>query len=316
MVEVVERTADQVFIPLTVGGGVRSVSDIRELLSAGADKVSINTAAISDRTSSTAGRRALVASASSSPSTLARRAARLGRLHAGGRAPKGLDAVAWAREGVGAGPGKSCSPAWTAMALVRVTIWIWRAVSAAINIPVIASGGAGNLGSSLRRLAPGAPMRRWPRRSSTSASTPSPASRTDLAAAGVRCGRRRYWRSPTSQSGRIPASLSPWPPRVSGRPMFGVGGGGGGGMDARACSDQGIAGQGDKGEELDHEPCSGEAETMKSGRSRVGCLSRTVPDRREVACTPLRCSPGTRRGRCRRSAPRARTRTGSYVGRG
>src|ERR671919_2277133 len=48
MVDVVERTADQVFIPLTVGGGVRSVSDIRELLSAGADKISINTAAISD----------------------------------------------------------------------------------------------------------------------------------------------------------------------------------------------------------------------------------------------------------------------------
>src|SRR3954466_2209900 len=103
IIDVVERTADQVFIPLTVGGGVRSVSDIRELLSAGADKISINTAAISDPDLIDAGahvfgRQCIVVAID------ARREPERqgwGVYTHGGRRASGLDVVGW---GAGAGP--------------------------------------------------------------------------------------------------------------------------------------------------------------------------------------------------------------------
>ena len=100
MVDVVQRTADQVFIPLTVGGGVRAVADMRELLSAGADKVSINTAAIAnpdliDAGAEAFGRQCIVIAID------ARRhddGSGWGVYTHGGRRPAGLDVVAWAAE--------------------------------------------------------------------------------------------------------------------------------------------------------------------------------------------------------------------------
>src|SRR5213595_1373372 len=98
IVDVIERVADQVFIPLTVGGGVRSVEDVRKLLNAGADKVSINTSAVEDRTlvpraAARFGAQAIVVAIDA-------RASGPGRWEVythGGRKARGLDAVEWAR---------------------------------------------------------------------------------------------------------------------------------------------------------------------------------------------------------------------------
>lgn len=147
LLDVVRRTAEHCFMPLTVGGGVRSVADIRTLLRAGADKVSVNTAAVQ--------RPALIREASrvfgSSTIVLAidAKQARPGRwevhLH-GGRTPTGLDAVAWARKAESLGVGEILLTSMDADGTkAGYDLALTRAVSRAVKVPVIASGGAGTL---------------------------------------------------------------------------------------------------------------------------------------------------------------------------
>ncbi len=145
--DVVRRTAEQVFIPLTVGGGVRSETDVDMLLRAGADKVSINTAAVDspDVVSTIAnrfGRQVLVLSLD------ARRAPGLASgfevtTH-GGRQGTGRDAVEWARTAVGLGAGEILLNAMDADGTqAGFDVELIRAVRGAVSVPVIASGGAG-----------------------------------------------------------------------------------------------------------------------------------------------------------------------------
>jgi len=148
LLEVVSRTAEQVFIPLTVGGGVRTVQDIRALLSAGADKVSINTAAVRrpaliGEASRAVGAQCVVAAID------AKRAAR-GRwevfIH-GGRTATGKNAVAWAREAVRRGAGEVLLTSMDADGTkAGYDLELLTVVCRAVSVPVIASGGAGTKG--------------------------------------------------------------------------------------------------------------------------------------------------------------------------
>ncbi|MFN8592697.1 MAG: imidazole glycerol phosphate synthase subunit HisF [Thermomicrobiales bacterium] len=158
MVEVVARTADQVFIPLTVGGGVRSVGDIRQLLGAGADKVSINTAAIHDPDLINAGaeifgRQCIVVAID------ARREPERdswGVYTHGGRRPAGRDVVEWAQEAARRGAGEILLTSMDRDGTRDgYDLALLEAVSAAVPIPVIASGGAGSLDHLVEALAPG-----------------------------------------------------------------------------------------------------------------------------------------------------------------
>jgi len=146
LLDVVARTADQVFIPLTVGGGVRSVEDVQELLTHGADKVSVNTAALAD------------------PSLIARGAERFGSqcmvlaidarrrpdggwevFSHGGRRPTGRDAVEWAQEGERLGAGEILLTSMDRDGTRDgYDLDLLRAVTSAVRLPVIASGGAGD----------------------------------------------------------------------------------------------------------------------------------------------------------------------------
>jgi len=146
MVQVVKRTADQVFIPLTVGGGIRSTEDMDRMLRAGADKVSVNSAAVAD------------------PDLIRRGAARFGsqcvvlaidakqagdswRVYThGGRKPTELDAVEWARRGVELGAGEILLTSMDRDGTKDgYDLALTAAVSRAVSVPVIASGGAGRL---------------------------------------------------------------------------------------------------------------------------------------------------------------------------
>jgi len=158
MIDVVERTADQVFIPLTVGGGVRSVADIRDLLAAGADKVAINTAALSDpaliaRGAEIFGRQCIVVAID------AKREADghgWGVYTHGGRRPTGRDAVAWAAEAAARGAGEILLTSMDRDGTHGgYDLPLLEAVAAAVTIPVIASGGAGTLDHLVEALAPG-----------------------------------------------------------------------------------------------------------------------------------------------------------------
>jgi cyclase len=158
MLDVVERTADQVFIPLTVGGGVRSVADVRELLTAGADKVSINTAALADPDLIAAGaevfgRQCIVVAID------ARRhpdGSGWGVYTHGGRRPTGRDAIAWATEAAARGAGEILLTSMDRDGTRDgYDLPLLTAVVAAVNIPVIASGGAGTLDHLVAALAPG-----------------------------------------------------------------------------------------------------------------------------------------------------------------
>ena len=145
--DVVERTAAQVFVPLTVGGGIRTLEDFQQLLRAGADKISVNSAAVKDKT------------------LISRAAERFGSqcvvlaidarhrpgggyevVVAGGRTPTGLDAVEWAREGERLGAGEILLTSMDADGTkAGFDLEMTRAVTQATHIPVIASGGCGSL---------------------------------------------------------------------------------------------------------------------------------------------------------------------------
>ena len=147
MVDVVRRTASQVFIPFTVGGGIRSVDDIRTMLHAGADKVSLNTAAVKAP--------ALIAEGAKSFGSqcivLAVDAKRCGSgkwevYINGGRTPTGLDVMAWIRRGVDLGAGEILLTSMDCDGTKDgYDNELNRAVSELVEVPVIASGGAGTL---------------------------------------------------------------------------------------------------------------------------------------------------------------------------
>lgn len=145
--DVVERTAEQVFVPLTVGGGIRTLEDFQQLLRAGADKISVNSAAVAD------------------PTLISRAAARFGSqcvvlavdarargdggwevvVH-GGRKPTGLDLLDWVREGERRGAGEILLTSMDADGTkAGFDLAMTRAVTGAVGIPVIASGGGGGL---------------------------------------------------------------------------------------------------------------------------------------------------------------------------
>ncbi len=147
IVSVIERVADQVFIPLTVGGGVREVEDVRKLLNAGADKVSINTAAVEnpnlvERAACRFGSQAIVVAID------ARRSAP-GRWEVfthGGRKPRGIDAIEWAARMTKAGAGEILLTSMDRDGTKSgFDLELTRAVSDAVPVPVIASGGVGTL---------------------------------------------------------------------------------------------------------------------------------------------------------------------------
>ncbi|MCX5992393.1 MAG: imidazole glycerol phosphate synthase subunit HisF [Chloroflexi bacterium] len=150
MVEIVERVSEQVFIPLTVGGGLRSVNDMRLMLKAGADKIAVNTAAVLH------------------PELIGKGAERFGsqcivvaidaRLVENGEAPKwevlthggrkgtGIDAVVWANQAVALGAGELLVTSWDNDGhRSGYDLRLTRAISEQVSVPVIASGGAGNL---------------------------------------------------------------------------------------------------------------------------------------------------------------------------
>ncbi len=158
MIDVVARTADQVFIPLTVGGGVRSVEDIRALLAAGADKVSVNTAALGDPSLITAGayifgQQCIVVAID------ARRNRDSGRWEVythGGRRSTGRDVVAWAHEAQERGAGEILLTSMDRDGTeLGYDLDLLEAVGSAVNVPVIASGGAGTLDHLVEALRPG-----------------------------------------------------------------------------------------------------------------------------------------------------------------
>lgn len=148
MREVVERTADTCFMPLTVGGGIRTVEDVRQMLLSGADKVSLNTAAILnpdlvDQASSKFGNQCMVVAidAKAEPD------GRGWRVYThGGRKPTELDAVAWAKEVASRGAGEVLLTSMDRDGTkIGFDLALTRAVSEAVEIPVIASGGVGTL---------------------------------------------------------------------------------------------------------------------------------------------------------------------------
>jgi imidazole glycerol-phosphate synthase subunit HisF len=153
MVDVVRRTAEQVFIPLTVGGGVRSVSDARALLRAGCDKVSVNSAAVADPSliaelALEFGAQAVVVAIDArSVATADGGASRSYEVYvAGGRRPTGLDAQAWAERVADLGAGEILLTSMDRDGTRDgFDIELTRRISDSVAVPVIASGGVGSL---------------------------------------------------------------------------------------------------------------------------------------------------------------------------
>jgi len=147
IVDVISRVADEVFIPLTVGGGVRAVEDVRKLLNAGADKVSINTAAVEDpdlveRAASRFGSQAIVVAIDAR----AREGGGWEVYTHGGRKPRGLDVVDWAREMVRRGAGEILLTSMDRDGTKSgFDLPLTRAVADAVTVPVVASGGVGRV---------------------------------------------------------------------------------------------------------------------------------------------------------------------------
>jgi cyclase len=147
ILSVIERVAEQVFIPLTVGGGVREVGDVRRLLNAGADKISINTSAVKnpglvEQAAGRYGSQCIVVAIDA-------KSAGTGRWEVfthGGRNPTGLDAVEWAVKVTELGAGEILLTSMDCDGTKRgFDLALTRAVADAVPVPVIASGGVGNL---------------------------------------------------------------------------------------------------------------------------------------------------------------------------
>lgn len=158
MIDVIERTADQIFIPLTVGGGVRKPDDIKQLLRAGADKVSINSAALANPDLIAEG-----ADIFGSQCIVVAIDARRDVEHDtwtvyshGGRKPTGIDAVAWAAKAASLGAGELLVTSMDRDGTRDgYDLALLEAIARAAPIPLIASGGAGNLEHLAEGLAPG-----------------------------------------------------------------------------------------------------------------------------------------------------------------
>jgi len=148
-VELVARVADQVFMPFTVGGGIGSVAQMRRLLLAGADKVSVNSAAVRDPHLLTEGAlrfgsQCIVLAIDAKRVTAPGEPPRWEVYVSGGRVPTGLDAVEWAVRGVERGAGEILLTSMDADGtLAGYDVELTRAVADAVSVPVIASGGAG-----------------------------------------------------------------------------------------------------------------------------------------------------------------------------
>ena len=145
MLDVVKRTAEEVFIPLTVGGGIRSIEDFRKILSAGADKISVNSAAVKrpeliNEAAERFGSQCVVVAIDAKR----REGGGFDVYLNGGRVNTGIDAVEWAKEAFERGAGEILLTSMDCDGVKNgYDIELTKAVSSAVNIPVIASGGAG-----------------------------------------------------------------------------------------------------------------------------------------------------------------------------
>jgi imidazole glycerol-phosphate synthase subunit HisF len=158
MVDIVERVSEQVFIPLTVGGGLRDIEDMRRMLKAGADKVSINTAAVQNPKLITEGAEkfgsqciVVAIDAKRHPNLSGEKLgegadAKWEVCTHGGRKPTGINAIEWAKQAVALGAGEILLTSWDADGQrAGYDLELTRTISEAVTVPVIASGGAGNL---------------------------------------------------------------------------------------------------------------------------------------------------------------------------
>ena len=146
IIDLARRTADQVFMPFTIGGGIRELDDIRAILRAGADKIAINTAAVLnpdliDRASARFGSQCVVVAID------AKRKGNSWEVFThGGRNPIGRDAIKWAREAEDRGAGEILLTSMDGDGTLKgYDLKLTRAIARAVNIPVIASGGVGSL---------------------------------------------------------------------------------------------------------------------------------------------------------------------------
>ncbi len=160
MVDIVERVSEKVFIPLTVGGGLRSVADMRRMLEAGADKTAINTAAVFDpdliaRGAAKFGSQCIVA-AIDARQVPGNKTPQWEALTHGGRKGTGIEAVAWARQVVEMGAGELLVTSWDQDGRRSgYDLVLTRTISEQVPVPVIASGGAGTLDHIYEALVPG-----------------------------------------------------------------------------------------------------------------------------------------------------------------
>ncbi len=151
IVHVVERVASEVFIPLTVGGGIRKVDDVRRMLNAGADKVAINTAAVFNpefvkEATSRFGSQCIVVAIDAKKVSGEGEPLRWEIFTHGGRKPTGLDAIEWAQRMTEYGAGEILLTSMDRDGTkIGFDLDLTRAISEAVTIPVIASGGVGNL---------------------------------------------------------------------------------------------------------------------------------------------------------------------------
>jgi cyclase len=151
IVHVVERVASEVFIPLTVGGGIRTLEDIRRMLNAGADKVGINSAAVSNpefvrEAAERFGSQCIVVAIDAKKVSLPGEPSRWEIFTHGGRKATGIDAIAWAKRMVDYGAGEILLTSMDRDGTREgFDLPLTRAISEAVTVPVIASGGVGNL---------------------------------------------------------------------------------------------------------------------------------------------------------------------------
>ncbi len=150
-IHTVEHIASEVFIPLTVGGGIRKIEDIRNMLNAGADKVSINTAAIFEpefvaRASERFGSQCIVVAIDAKQVSKENEPLRWEIFTHGGRKHTGIDAIEWAQKMVGFGAGEILLTSMDRDGTkIGFDLALTKAISDAVNVPIIASGGVGNL---------------------------------------------------------------------------------------------------------------------------------------------------------------------------